>query len=69
MHYQATFKFKDNKIQTLDAKMAGPADASAVSAFGDKLGAWATANRPDDWKTYQDPAAAGISPRDRTESW
>ena len=66
VHYQATFKFKDNRIQTLNAKMAA-ADGSAVSAFGDKLGAWATANRPDDWKTYQDPAAAGITPRQNGE--
>ena len=66
VNYQATFKFKDNRIQTLDAKMAA-ADASAVSAFGDKLGAWATANRPDDWKKYQDPAAAGITPRQNGE--
>jgi hypothetical protein len=66
VNYQATFKFKDNRIQTLDAKMAA-ADASAVSAFGDKLRAWATANRPEDWKKYQDPAAAGITPRQNGE--
>ena len=66
MHYQAAFKFKDNRIQTLDAKMAAT-DGSAVSAFDDKLGAWATANRPGDWKKYQDPAAAGITPRQNGE--
>jgi hypothetical protein len=66
VNYQATFKFKDNRIQTLDAKMAA-ADGSAVSAFGDKLGVWATANRPEDWKKYQDPAAAGITPRQNGE--
>jgi hypothetical protein len=66
VNYQATFKFKDNRIQTLDAKMAA-ADGSAVKAFGDKLGAWATANRPEDWKKYQDPTAAGITPRQNGE--
>jgi hypothetical protein len=66
VNYQTTFKFKDNRIQTLGAKMAA-ADALAVSAFGDKLGAWATANRPEDWKKYQDPAAVGITPRQNGE--
>ncbi|HUW14626.1 MAG TPA: hypothetical protein VM537_33205 [Anaerolineae bacterium] len=62
VHLPATFRFEDHKIRSMVCSYI-PEEGQIVAAGAAKIDSWSAVNRPDEYRKYTNPAAAGLTGR------
>ena len=62
VHLPATFRFQDHKIRSMVCNYT-PEEGQIVAAGAAKIDSWSAVNRPDEYRKYTNPAAAGLTGR------